>query len=107
MLCPACKIELKMADRQGIEIDYCPQCRGVWLDRGELDKIIERTTAAVASSQPSPLPSPAQRGQDYPKRRHQEDDDDSDWGQRSWSDRERQTGRPYRKKSLLGEIFDF
>lgn len=44
MLCPACKtVELAMAERQGIEIDYCPTCRGVWLDRGELDKIIDRT----------------------------------------------------------------
>lgn len=47
MLCPVCKtIELVMADRQGIEIDYCPTCRGVWLDRGELDKIIERSVRA-------------------------------------------------------------
>lgn len=43
MLCPICKVDLVMAERQGIEIDYCSQCRGVWLDRGELDKIIERT----------------------------------------------------------------
>ncbi|GAB5490956.1 MAG: zf-TFIIB domain-containing protein [Phototrophicaceae bacterium] len=43
MLCPICDIELKMSERKGIEIDYCPKCRGVWLDRGELDKIIERT----------------------------------------------------------------
>jgi hypothetical protein len=43
MKCPSCKtLELAMADRQGIEVDYCPQCRGVWLDRGELDKLIER-----------------------------------------------------------------
>jgi Zn-finger nucleic acid-binding protein len=42
MLCPACKVELRMTDRQGIEIDYCPTCRGIWLDRGELDKLIER-----------------------------------------------------------------
>lgn len=43
MKCPHCKTpDLTMADRQGIEIDYCPQCRGVWLDRGELDKLIER-----------------------------------------------------------------
>lgn len=46
MNCPACNIELKMSERQGIEIDYCPQCRGVWLDRGELDKIIERSQPA-------------------------------------------------------------
>lgn len=46
MLCPVCKnVELLMSERQGIEIDYCPSCRGVWLDRGELDKIIERSSA--------------------------------------------------------------
>ncbi len=45
LLCPTCRLGLVMSERQGIEIDYCPQCRGVWLDRGELDKIIERTTA--------------------------------------------------------------
>jgi len=44
MNCPVCSVELKMANRQGVEIDYYPQCRGVWLDRGELDKIIERST---------------------------------------------------------------
>lgn len=43
MNCPSCKVPLVMSDRQGIEIDYCPQCRGIWLDRGELDKIIERS----------------------------------------------------------------
>ena len=43
LLCPACRVDLVMSERQGIEIDYCPQCRGVWLDRGELDKIIERS----------------------------------------------------------------
>ena len=52
MLCPVCKVSLTMADRQGIEIDYCPQCRGVWLDRGELDKIIERDAAATAPQAP-------------------------------------------------------
>lgn len=44
MLCPVCKVDLVMSERQGIEIDYCPRCRGVWLDRGELDKILERST---------------------------------------------------------------
>lgn len=43
MLCPVCNVELRLADRQGVEIDYCPQCRGVWLDRGELEKLIERS----------------------------------------------------------------
>jgi len=48
LLCPTCRIDLVMSDRQGIEIDYCPKCRGVWLDRGELDKIIERSAREAA-----------------------------------------------------------
>ena len=51
---PGCKSELKMADRQGVEIDYCPQCRGVWLDRGELDKIIERSSVQAGGRGDSP-----------------------------------------------------
>ncbi|MES2492615.1 MAG: zf-TFIIB domain-containing protein [Pseudomonadota bacterium] len=59
MSCPVCRVPLAMSDRQGIEIDYCPQCRGVWLDRGELDKIIERSLPQAA---PPPVqPSPAQQ----------------------------------------------
>jgi Zn-finger nucleic acid-binding protein len=58
MLCPVCKVGLHMSDRQGIEIDYCPQCRGIWLDRGELDKIIERSGVAEAPAAPqAPQPS--------------------------------------------------
>ena len=48
MKCPNCNETLVMADRQGVEIDYCPKCRGVWLDRGELDKIIERSATYSA-----------------------------------------------------------
>ena len=48
MKCPVDGNDLALSDRQGVEIDYCPQCRGVWLDRGELDKIIERTTPTLA-----------------------------------------------------------
>src|ERR687894_2155708 len=44
--CPRCGVGLAMSERQGIEIDYCPQCRGVWLDRGELDKVIDRSLGA-------------------------------------------------------------
>src|SRR3546814_1649158 len=47
MLCPVCKVTLSISERQGVEIDFCPQCRGVWLDRGELDKIIERSETAM------------------------------------------------------------
>lgn len=50
MLCPICNVDLVMSDRSGVEIDYCPKCRGVWLDRGELDKIIERSTPTERTS---------------------------------------------------------
>lgn len=51
MDCPVCKnISLVMSERQGIEVDYCPTCRGVWLDRGELDKIIERSIGAAPAA---------------------------------------------------------
>jgi uncharacterized protein len=56
MKCPNCNETLIMADRQGIEIDYCPNCRGVWLDRGELDKIIERSAAYTMGPEPGPTP---------------------------------------------------
>lgn len=63
MNCPSCNIPLVMSERQGIEIDYCPQCRGIWLDRGELDKIIEKAAAIEnqsATNQP-PQPPPQQQ----------------------------------------------
>jgi len=60
MQCPVCKtVNLMMTDRQGIEIDYCPQCRGVWLDRGELDKIIDRSAGIPAAGAPAASPQPA------------------------------------------------
>ncbi|WP_370175432.1 zf-TFIIB domain-containing protein [Sphingobium abikonense] len=59
MLCPVCHVGLAMTDRQGVEIDYCPQCRGVWLDRGELDKIIERS--AVGMTPPASVAQPSYR----------------------------------------------
>ncbi|WP_299647433.1 zf-TFIIB domain-containing protein [Sphingomonas bacterium] len=59
MTCPVDGATLTMSERQGIEIDYCPTCRGVWLDRGELDKIIERANAAAApAAAPTPQPAP-------------------------------------------------
>jgi len=50
MQCPVCTTDLQITERQGIEIDYCPQCRGVWLDRGELDKLIERSLTVPSSA---------------------------------------------------------
>ncbi len=96
MKCPLDNADLVMADRQGIEIDYCPTCRGVWLDRGELDKIIERSAVAEPQRQAD------DRGREQAPRAYRRDDAD----RRDYRDDDR--NRPHRKKkSLLGEIFDF
>jgi Zn-finger nucleic acid-binding protein len=84
MKCPNCKdVNLVMTDRNGIEIDYCPECRGVWLDRGELDKIIERSIPQQEKS----YPHDNYHGKEYHNR-------DNDY-------------RYKKKKGLLGELFDF
>jgi Zn-finger nucleic acid-binding protein len=54
LLCPACRVDLVMSERHGVEIDYCPKCRGVWLDRGELDKILERGASEMGARGGSP-----------------------------------------------------
>jgi Zn-finger nucleic acid-binding protein len=87
MKCPTCTVDLKMADRQGVEIDYCPQCRGVWLDRGELDKIIERSGEFTSPEREREREAPyAYEGDDY--------------GRHPYHGRRK-------RKSFLGEIFDF
>ena len=71
MNCPTCIVPLVMSDRQGIEIDYCPECRGIWLDRGELDKIIERSVNEQPNNfQPNqqPFGSQPQQGKEYRKK---------------------------------------
>ncbi len=79
MKCPVCRdATLIMTDRQGVEIDYCPECRGVWLDRGELDKIIERSAGPAATPEP-----------------------------RREAHRETREAKPKRRESLLSELFDF
>lgn len=61
MKCPIDGATLIMSERHGVEIDYCPECRGVWLDRGELDKIIEQAAGPVVLDDPAPEPRPAPR----------------------------------------------
>ena len=95
MPCPVCKVALVMSDRQGIEIDYCPQCRGVWLDRGELDKIIERSAAEIAPA-PARVPAPQPQHQGY---QQQPFSSDSHGFGHSY-------GHKKRKKSFFEEIFD-
>lgn len=98
MLCPSCKVDLVMTERQNIEIDYCPKCRGVWLDRGELDKIIEKSV-----TQPQPSPIPAHRAAERPMERFDDRRRDDD-------DHRRYPGgghyKGHRRKSWLDEIFD-
>ena len=94
MNCPQCtNVALVMSERQGVEIDYCPQCRGVWLDRGELDKLIDKGEAELRS----------------PDRDRDRSRDDDSWRSRELErDRYRDHGYPKKKrKGLLGEIFDF
>lgn len=92
--CPACQVDLVMTERQGVEIDYCPKCRGVWLDRGELDKIVERGATGDRSNQP------ARASQPMPDRRREYDDDDDD----RFGGGDNRGGR--RRGGWLSDIFD-
>ena len=97
LICPACRVDLVMSERQGIEIDYCPKCRGVWLDRGELDKIIERSAADQAPAAPPPAPT-----QGYDPRR-----DESRYDRDRSSHGHRDDYRHHkRRKSFLEDLFD-
>lgn len=89
MPCPNCRTGLTLSDRSGVEIDYCPTCRGVWLDRGELDKIIERSALDAPS---------ASRQDDQPRQDYRSD------GYRGDDDRHYRPGK--RKKSFLSDLFD-
>jgi len=97
MACPVDGTTLSMSERQGIEIDYCPTCRGVWLDRGELDKIVARSGAEATAPSPAPVQQPApppaapwggQQGQGY----------DRGYGQQGYHGK--------RKKSFIENLFD-
>ena len=96
MHCPIDNETLVMTERSGVEIDYCPKCRGVWLDRGELDKIIERAAgSAPVAAAAAPPPPPREAAPVYRDAPPRYDDDD----------RHR---KPYRKKeSFLSDLFDF
>lgn len=122
MLCPFDATTLQVVNRSGVEIDWCPSCKGVWLERGELDKLIDLAAGGPAPAPPAPaMPAPAavpyapppHTPQPYPEqrppqyaepRRRDWDDDDDDWDDR------RQYGdgsRGKKRKNLLSEIFDF
>ena len=119
MKCPKCTVTLLLAERQGVEIDYCPECRGVWLDRGELDKLIEKMSA---QEQPAQRQHPVQVGQQQAScAPHIEQPMPSGFGHhlqqghhgRHHGDKHGykyghdQHGYKHKRKSLLGELFDF
>ena len=89
--CPTCTdTALVMSDRQGVEIDYCPQCRGVWLDRGELDKILERGATPAAAAPQAPVYREERRDVRHDKDRY----DDRYHGKR-------------KREGFLSDLFDF
>jgi Zn-finger nucleic acid-binding protein len=98
MLCPIDKTPLVMSERQNIEIDYCPTCRGVWLDRGELDKIIERSAASEPAPAAAPTAAPTMAPQPYPARQDQ-------YGHGHGHGYDPRYGKK-RRKSFLEELFD-
>lgn len=85
MKCPNCSETLVMTDRNGVEIDYCPQCRGIWLDKGELDKIIERT------------------GSHYSSRENY----DNDYKRYGYDEHDKKNYQHKKKKSFLSDFLDF
>lgn len=93
MKCPLDNTELQMTERQGIEIDYCPKCRGVWLDRGELDKIIDRTQESALASNSDASSSLSRDQRQYPAQ--------------PYPPQQPYYGKHGRRKGLLGELFDF
>lgn len=112
MQCPVCDIALSISSREGVEIDFCPQCRGVWLDRGELDKVIERASTAIA-------PAPAGRRDE--RRSYDRDDDRRGYEDRPrYDDRRGHDDRPRyddddrrrdprqkKRRGFLDDLFDF
>jgi Zn-finger nucleic acid-binding protein len=104
MQCPVDQTELVMTDRQGVEIDYCPKCRGVWLDRGELDKIIDRSGEATAPRAQSVTASTTGQRETYGQRSdsyRDRDDDDDDYTVDKHGRRKKKRG------SFLDDLFDF
>jgi Zn-finger nucleic acid-binding protein len=94
MNCPACKDpDLVISERQGIEIDYCPKCRGIWLDRGELDKIIERSTSSDTSQHRD------SKRRDSDSREH--------YGHHDSDSKSARTHPPKKRGGFLSDLFDF
>jgi Zn-finger nucleic acid-binding protein len=111
MKCPVCDVPLSISSREGIEIDFCPQCRGVWLDRGELDKIIERAGATMAP------PVASGRERYTPPREERYAPPPREWSERQYDRRDRDNERydyddhghrkKRKKRGFLEDLFEF
>lgn len=94
MKCPSCNETLAMSEKQGVEIDYCPNCRGIWLDRGELEKILERSATHYSQKK--------NYDEDYKRYGYKEYDNDH------YKHNPHNPHHPHKKKkSFLDDFFDF
>ncbi len=109
MKCPVCDVTLSISAREGVEIDFCPQCRGIWLDRGELDKILDRVATVPGSARAEPDES-RNRGDDrydrpsFDERPRYQDPPHRHDDRPRYDDRDRKRRK---KRSFLEEILDF
>ncbi len=116
MQCPVCDDRLRAIERHGVEIDICPSCKGVWLDRGELEKIVALEAGGGPAAQPDARPDDRRpreprdddRRRDERSYRRDDDDDDDDRREEHGRQQHDRQGRPVQKKrgSWFGEMFD-
>jgi len=112
MQCPICQnVALVMSERQGVEIDYCPQCRGIWLDRGELDKIIERSNGnSIPSKHAYERDDKKHHQDDYNHKEHLHgyfNKEEHGYRKDSHSNMSSHNNQPKKKEGFLSELFDF
>lgn len=115
MNCPVCDTRLRVVERYGVEVDICPDCKGVWLDRGELDKILEMYTQGGLVPRQDMPQEPRERFDDrrfqqphegrYQEREHHSHDDEKHWDEHGHGDYDHRTGKR-RRESWFGQIFD-
>jgi uncharacterized protein len=107
MKCQICDIEMRISDREGIEIDYCPQCRGVWLDRGELEKIIANVESQLSSGREH---EDDKQGRDAPvcddSRRSQNERDDIYSRDERYSGDEQAERGGQKREGFFSNLFD-
>jgi uncharacterized protein len=110
MLCPICNVDLLLSEKQGVEIDYCPKCRGIWLDRGELEKIIEKMY--IYEKQNNTYNKVSDHGSDDDKHYYDDDHHHSDKHHEGYNNKVYydNNGKPIRKRGgfadILGNLFD-